>query len=119
MPTEAVLRLGGGCTTTFPRVRGHMVSQALSRVDDNALIREAQRGNRAAFEELQSAALRYYKTQVPPESLNPEQMAWVLWVALNALAPDEPRLQFDVLAHLDAVIVDNHGLKPVVRLTPI
>jgi RNA polymerase sigma-70 factor (ECF subfamily) len=52
MPTEAVLRLGGGCTTTFPRVRGHMVSQALSRVDDNALIREAQRGNRVAFEDL-------------------------------------------------------------------
>ncbi|HZR27869.1 MAG TPA: sigma-70 family RNA polymerase sigma factor [Terriglobales bacterium] len=29
-----------------------MVSQALRRVDDNVLIREAQRGNRAAFEEL-------------------------------------------------------------------
>jgi RNA polymerase sigma-70 factor (ECF subfamily) len=29
-----------------------MVSQALSRVDDNTLIREAQRGNRVAFEEL-------------------------------------------------------------------
>jgi len=29
-----------------------MVSQALSRVDDNALIREAQRGNRVAFEDL-------------------------------------------------------------------
>src|SRR3954451_24107571 len=52
MPTEAVLRFGGGCTTTFPRVRGHMVSQALSRVDDNSLIREAQRGNRVAFEDL-------------------------------------------------------------------
>jgi RNA polymerase sigma-70 factor, ECF subfamily len=51
MPTEAVLRLGGGCET-FPRVRGHMVSQALSRVDDNTLIREAQRGNRVAFEDL-------------------------------------------------------------------
>jgi len=32
--------------------RGNMVSQALRRVDDNVLIREAQRGNRAAFEEL-------------------------------------------------------------------
>jgi RNA polymerase sigma-70 factor, ECF subfamily len=52
MPTEAVLRLGGGCATTFPPVRGHMVSQVLNRVDDNALIREAQRGNRVAFEEL-------------------------------------------------------------------
>jgi RNA polymerase sigma-70 factor, ECF subfamily len=51
MPTEAVLRLGGGCAT-LPRVRGHMVSQALSRVDDNTLIREAQRGNRVAFEDL-------------------------------------------------------------------
>jgi RNA polymerase sigma-70 factor (ECF subfamily) len=29
-----------------------MVNQALSRVDDNALIREAQRGNRVAFEDL-------------------------------------------------------------------
>jgi RNA polymerase sigma-70 factor, ECF subfamily len=29
-----------------------MVSQALSRVDDNTLIREAQRGNRVAFEDL-------------------------------------------------------------------
>jgi RNA polymerase sigma-70 factor (ECF subfamily) len=29
-----------------------MVSRALNRVDDNALIREAQRGNRVAFEEL-------------------------------------------------------------------
>jgi RNA polymerase sigma-70 factor (ECF subfamily) len=29
-----------------------MVSQALSRADDTSLIREAQRGNRAAFEEL-------------------------------------------------------------------
>ena len=52
MPTEAVLRLGGGGCTTFPKVRGHMVNQALSRVDDNALIREAQRGNRVAFEDL-------------------------------------------------------------------
>src|SRR5262249_28901976 len=51
MPTEAVLRLGGGCET-LPRVRGYMVSQALSRVDDNTLIREAQRGNRVAFEDL-------------------------------------------------------------------
>ena len=33
-------------------LRGNMVSQALRRVDDNVLIREAQRGNRAAFEEL-------------------------------------------------------------------
>jgi len=32
--------------------RGHQVTQPLSRVDDSLLIREAQRGNRAAFEEL-------------------------------------------------------------------
>lgn len=36
----------------IPPVRGQMVSQALSRLDDSVLIREAQRGNRAAFEEL-------------------------------------------------------------------
>jgi len=41
----------GGPTAGFSQ-RGAMVSQALSRVDDNVLIREAQRGNRAAFEEL-------------------------------------------------------------------
>src|SRR5438270_12122310 len=35
-----------------PAMRGQMVSQALSRLDDSVLIREAQRGNRAAFEEL-------------------------------------------------------------------
>jgi len=35
-----------------PPMRGQMVSQALSRLDDSVLIREAQRGNRAAFEEL-------------------------------------------------------------------
>ena len=32
--------------------RGDMVSQSLNRADDSTLIREAQRGNRAAFEEL-------------------------------------------------------------------
>ena len=40
--------------------RRTMVSQALSRADDDALIREAQRGNRAAFEEL----VRHYDQAV-------------------------------------------------------
>src|SRR5208337_3056668 len=35
-----------------PSRREDMVSQPLSRVDDTTLIREAQRGNRVAFEEL-------------------------------------------------------------------
>src|SRR5437016_471604 len=55
MPAQAVLRLGadGHAAATSPVVfRGFMVSQALSRVDDNVLIREAQRGNHTAFEEL-------------------------------------------------------------------
>jgi RNA polymerase sigma-70 factor (ECF subfamily) len=36
----------------FPSMQGRMVGQTLSRVDDTVLIREAQRGNRAAFEDL-------------------------------------------------------------------
>jgi RNA polymerase sigma-70 factor, ECF subfamily len=35
-----------------PTVRGRMAGQGTSRVDDTVLIREAQGGNRAAFEEL-------------------------------------------------------------------
>jgi len=52
----------GGSTEAFavgeseprnpPSRRGDMVSRSLSRADDSALIREAQRGNRVAFEEL-------------------------------------------------------------------
>jgi RNA polymerase sigma-70 factor, ECF subfamily len=38
--------------TGIPLERGRMVSQTLSRADDTLLIREAQRGNRATFEEL-------------------------------------------------------------------
>ena len=68
MPAEIALRLVGervplrvlkldaneGESGPFPRSprRGEMVSQALNRVDDDALIREAQRGNREAFEDL-------------------------------------------------------------------
>ncbi|HSB74206.1 MAG TPA: RNA polymerase sigma factor [Terriglobales bacterium] len=39
---------------------GHMVGQSLGRVDDTALIREAQRGNAGAFEEL----VRHYDQAV-------------------------------------------------------
>lgn len=35
-----------------PRLRGHMAGQTFSRIDDTLLVREAQRGNRAAFEQL-------------------------------------------------------------------
>jgi len=35
-----------------PTTRGHMAGQGLSRIDDTLLVREAQRGNRVAFEEL-------------------------------------------------------------------
>ena len=35
-----------------PTIRGRMAGQTSSRVDDTVLIREAQNGNRAAFEEL-------------------------------------------------------------------
>src|SRR5262245_15202835 len=47
--TNVVGATGSSADTPF---RGNMVSQALRRADDNVLIREAQRGNRAAFEEL-------------------------------------------------------------------
>ena len=46
--------------------RGAMASHSLSRVDDSALIREAQRGNRAAFEEL----VRQYDQAVLRLALN-------------------------------------------------
>jgi RNA polymerase sigma-70 factor, ECF subfamily len=48
-----------GGRSEFP-TRGHMVGQSLGRVDDTALIREAQRGNAAAFEEL----VRHYDRAV-------------------------------------------------------
>src|SRR5207247_10306579 len=35
-----------------PSWRGQMAGHGLGRIDDRVLIREAQRGNRAAFEEL-------------------------------------------------------------------
>ena len=36
----------------YPELRGDMAGQASGRIDDTLLVREAQRGNRAAFEEL-------------------------------------------------------------------
>jgi RNA polymerase sigma-70 factor (ECF subfamily) len=63
--TWAVPFAVGGCSTGAKRVvaekssasqdppaRGHMAGQMLGRIDDTLLVREAQRGNRAAFEEL-------------------------------------------------------------------
>ncbi len=40
--------------------RGHMAGHSLGRIDDTLLVREAQRGNRAAFEEL----VRHYDQAV-------------------------------------------------------
>ena len=42
----------GNSETQDPSVRGQMAGHSLSRIDDSLLVREAQRGNRAAFEEL-------------------------------------------------------------------
>jgi RNA polymerase sigma-70 factor (ECF subfamily) len=50
---------GRGSTSENP-AWGHMVGQSLGRVDDTALIREAQHGNAAAFEEL----VRHYDQAV-------------------------------------------------------
>ena len=43
-----------------PQARGQMAGQSLGRIDDTLLVREAQRGNRAAFEEL----VRHYDQAV-------------------------------------------------------
>ncbi|MGH9580709.1 MAG: RNA polymerase sigma factor [Terriglobales bacterium] len=55
-----------GGSNVIPMGRGGMVSQTLSRADDTLLIREAQRGNRAAFEEL----VRQYDQAVLRLALN-------------------------------------------------
>ena len=74
MPAEAlaVPFTVGGCSqrerdsrgeagrTQDPRQRGHMAGQSQGRIDDTVLVREAQRGNRAAFEEL----VRHYDQAV-------------------------------------------------------
>ncbi len=46
--------------TQDPTWRGQMAGQGLSRIDDSVLVREAQRGSRAAFEEL----VRHYDNAV-------------------------------------------------------
>ena len=43
---------GKGSASQDPSKRGHMAGQMLGRIDGTLLVREAQRGNRAAFEEL-------------------------------------------------------------------
>src|SRR6266478_1311389 len=53
-------RVDQGSRTQDPTSRGHMTGQSSSRIDDTMLIREAQRGNRAAFEEL----VRHYDQAV-------------------------------------------------------
>ena len=67
MPAEAarLIPAVGGGPGSIP-LRGQMVTQSLSRVDDSVLIREAQRGNRAAFEEL----VRQYDQAVLRLALN-------------------------------------------------
>src|SRR5947208_1816293 len=47
---RAELEKGSG--SQDPSVRGHMAGHMLGRIDDTLLVREAQRGNRAACEEL-------------------------------------------------------------------
>lgn len=49
-----------GNGTQDPACRGHMTGQSAGRIDDTMLVREAQRGNRAAFEEL----VRHYDQAV-------------------------------------------------------
>jgi RNA polymerase sigma-70 factor, ECF subfamily len=46
--------------TQDPKARGQMAGQGLSRIDDTLLVREAQRGDRGAFEEL----VRHYDQAV-------------------------------------------------------
>ena len=65
MPAQSVMRLpvGGSGRKVFAPAgtsKGTMVSQTLGRVDDTSLIREAQRGNHAAFEDL----VRHYDQSV-------------------------------------------------------
>src|SRR4051812_20373503 len=55
---ELVARVERSSGTRQPLTRVHMLSQ--SRIDDTLLVREAQRGNRAAFEEL----VRHYDSAV-------------------------------------------------------
>jgi RNA polymerase sigma-70 factor (ECF subfamily) len=57
---DAKSAVGDHSGTQDSRPLGHMAGQSLGRIDDSLLVREAQRGNRAAFEEL----VRHYDQQV-------------------------------------------------------
>ena len=59
-PDAASAGKGRDSGTQDPIARGHMAGHSLNRIDDTMLIREAQRGNRAAFEEL----VRHYDNAV-------------------------------------------------------
>jgi RNA polymerase sigma-70 factor (ECF subfamily) len=65
MSTDAIVIVAGAAGhakqgAPSPTIRGRMAGQTTTRVDDTVLIREAQRGNRAAFEEL----VRHYDRAV-------------------------------------------------------
>jgi RNA polymerase sigma-70 factor (ECF subfamily) len=51
-PKDKIELVKRGNGTRDPQLRGHMAGQGIGRIDDSLLVREAQRGNRAAFEEL-------------------------------------------------------------------
>jgi len=59
-PDAASAGKGRDSGTQDPIAQGHMAGHSLNRIDDTMLIREAQRGNRAAFEEL----VRHYDNAV-------------------------------------------------------
>jgi RNA polymerase sigma-70 factor, ECF subfamily len=59
-PERREAEKSGSGTQGDPIVRGQMAGQSLGRIDDTLLVREAQRGNRAAFEEL----VRHYDQAV-------------------------------------------------------
>ena len=57
---EASRRVERGNDSQDPLTRGQMAGHSSARIDDTLLVREAQRGNRAAFEEL----VRHYDQAV-------------------------------------------------------
>ncbi len=59
-PGAGLDRVQRGSGSQDPLTRGHMAGQGLSRIDDTMLVREAQRGDHAAFEEL----VRHYDQAV-------------------------------------------------------
>src|SRR6266853_1557883 len=59
-PDAASAGKGRDSGTQDPIARGHMAGHSLGRIDDTMLVREAQRGNRTAFEEL----VRHYDQAV-------------------------------------------------------